>query len=323
MTREVIGEGRPPSLAARLTRAQLRGLLRPLLGPHIPLALQRGLTATLRWLVPPPRGVTSDTPAVPGFDGERHVPAGASADAPEAIVWFHGGGYSVCTPRSHRGVAAQLARATGRPVWVPGYRRAPEHPHPAALQDAQTAVAALVARGLDVRRSVFAGDSAGGHLALTLALARRDAGQTLPRALLLVSPWVDVTLAQLPPGADDALLTPAWMRQVRDAAFPAQPGETAAHPSAETAARRRAPLASPVFADLRGLPPVLIQSSAVEQLANDAERLHAALQAAGVPVQWQCWPGLWHDFQLHAGVVPEATDAIRRAAAFLASPPAR
>lgn len=322
MTLEVIRPDAPPSLAARLVRLQLKAMLRPLLRPGTPLAAQRGLTASLRWLVPPAKGVRSEAvtvpgaPGRPGFSGERHLPPGATAEDSQALVWFHGGGYSVCTPGTHRGLATQLARATGLATWLPAYRRAPEHPYPAQREDALDALAALEARGVNLRASVLGGDSAGAHLALAATLARRDQGLPLPRALLLVSPWADVSAEALPPGADDALLTPDWMRQVRDAAFPAQPGE-----SAEQARERRSrPDASPLFADLHGLPPVLIQSSAVEQLASDAERLHAALSAERVDVRWQRWPGLWHDFHLHAGVVPEAGDAVARIAAWLRQP---
>jgi monoterpene epsilon-lactone hydrolase len=180
-----------------------------------------------------------------------------------------------------------------------------EHPYPAQLSDAQAAFAALEAMGISANDIVVVGDSAGAHLSLTLALSRRDAGLPLPRALVLISPWVDVSLNNMPADADDALLSLPWMTQVRDAFVSKD--------------QWHYPMVSPIHAKLNGLPPVLMQSSSVEQLSSDADRLHNALQDANVKVTWQRWTGLWHDFQLHAGMVPEASDALENIASFIAT----
>jgi acetyl esterase/lipase len=182
---------------------------------------------------------------------------------------------------------------------------APEHPYPAQREDAARALTALSAIGVGVESLTFAGDSAGAHLALTLALSRKMAGLSLPRALVLISPWADTTLTQLPTPERDSLLSAAWVRQVRDCVF--------------TPAQQREPLASPVFADLSGLPPGLIQSAEFELLCNDARRLQDAMLQAGVDSQWEEAPGLWHDYHLNAGIVPEAGQAVARIGAFILS----
>lgn len=308
MSIERITAPQGPSLAARLTRAQIRWLFRPFMGAPVPLALQRLLAGSLRWMVAQPRHVATEPVRIGSAMGDRHVPRDLG-DAKASILYFHGGGYTVCSPQSHRSLTMCLARASGRTVYVPRYRLAPQSPYPAQLEDATRALEDLERRGIDVRHMVFAGDSAGGHLALTLALARRDAGAPLPEAMVLISPCVDWSFTQLPADAADALLSVAWMREARDGYV--------------TAARFGEPLVSPIHASLKGLPPVLIQSSSVEQLAADAARLHAALEAAGVVVEWQEWAGLWHDFQLHATHLPEAREAVARIAAFIDEAPKR
>jgi acetyl esterase/lipase len=187
-------------------------------------------------------------------------------------------------------------------VHVPAYRLSPEHPYPAQLDDARAAVAALEREGIDVPNMVFAGDSTGAHLALTLAIQRRDRGLSLPSSLMLISPCVDWTLTSLPANSTDALLTHEWVTWTRDG-----------HVAPEL---RSTPLVSPIHADLRHLPPVLIQSSSGELFCHEARRLYTALLGAGVSAIWHEWHGMWHDFQIHAALVPEGRDAVRRMAIF-------
>lgn len=302
MAIERIVAPRGPSLAARLTRLQIRWMFRPFMGAPFPLSMQRFLAGSLRWTVPRPQGVLTEQVWLAGARADRHVP-GRLDDPAASILYFHGGGYTVCSPESHRSLAMCVARASRRVVYVPRYRLAPESTYPAQLEDAIRALEDLERRGTDIRRMAFAGDSAGAHLALTLALARRDAGLPMPEAIVLISPCVDWSLTALPEGASDALLSVAWMRESRDRYV--------------DASRRPEPLVSPIKASLVGLPPVLIQSSSAEQLSIDAARLHAALELAGVVVQWQEWDGMWHDFQLHAMFLPEGRDAVARVAEFI------
>jgi acetyl esterase/lipase len=295
---------RDPSatLAARLTAALLRRTVRRVLSPRVPIARQRRVAGSFEYLLPRPRGVVREPLRLDGFDGLRATPARREGGG--AVLFLHGGGYAIGSPEGHCSLVMRIARETGRVVYAPRYRLAPEHPFPAQLEDAERALRALHASvDVDPNGWILAGDSAGGHLALGLAQRCRAPGMPMPRALVLISPWTDVSLAELPEDVDDALLDPGWMAMLRDGFAPA--------------AQWRDPLVSPVWADFRGFPPTLIQSAGNEQLANDARRLHRAMADAGVDVDWDESPGLWHDFQLNAGTVPEARRAVERLGAFV------
>jgi cation diffusion facilitator CzcD-associated flavoprotein CzcO/acetyl esterase/lipase len=251
-----------------------------------------------------PRGVRFERAHVGGVPGEwvRPVHPVRTADGRGTVLYLHGGAYCVGSPRSHRAITGHLARFTGRTVFVADYRLAPEHPYPAALDDALACLAALSQDGEPV---ALAGDSAGGGLALATALAARARGLPRPAALWLLSPWVDLAIAPgpvpSPPG--EAMLGAPWARAC------------AAHYRGDTPASH--PGCSPLNADLHGLPPVLIQVGTDELLYGDALRLHDALFTAGVPVHAEVAQRRWHVWQLHAGVLPSATEAVRRAATFL------
>ena len=212
------------------------------------------------------------------------------------------------SPATHRALTSRLARVTGLPVFSADYRLAPEHPFPAALDDAVAAYRALRADG----PVILIGDSAGGGLALATALALRDAGDPAPAALALFSPWVDLAQPSPPPPAPpgEAMLSWDWT------------GACARHyvgPDVPEAPFAQ-PLLSPLRADLHGLPPVLIQAGTDELLHPQALALHEALQAAGVDVRCEITARRWHVFQLHANALPSANAAIDRVARFVLGP---
>jgi monoterpene epsilon-lactone hydrolase len=219
------------------------------------------------------------------------------------ILLVHGGGFSAGSPRTHRKHAAQLAQATGARVLVPEYALAPEEPYPAGLDDVVAVYAALAEQGIEARDVVFLGDSAGGGLALAALLKLRELGAPMPRGLVLQSPWVDLTLG----GESHA--------------------GNAGHPNPSEAALRRAaawyapveqhrdPMVSPLFADMTGLPPMLVQAGGHEVLLDDATELADRARAAGVPVTLTVAPGLWHVYQHYD--CPEARDAIEEVASFI------
>jgi cation diffusion facilitator CzcD-associated flavoprotein CzcO/acetyl esterase/lipase len=219
------------------------------------------------------------------------------ADGPHQVLYLHGGGYQVGSPASHRALAAHLSRATGAPVHVPHYRRAPEHAYPAALDDALAAYRALRAAGHASQRIAVAGDSAGGGLAMALLLRLRDAGEELPGSVGLISPWLDLDLrsAELVTNADrDAMLDPGWL----GAAAHAYRGGT-------DAAELR-----PLEADLAGLPPVHVVAGAEEVLVGDADALVERIRAAGGSVTYRRTERMWHAFPVFAGMLREADDAV-------------
>jgi monoterpene epsilon-lactone hydrolase len=229
-----------------------------------------------------------------------------SAAGPAAaltVLHLHGGGYCVGSPRTPRSWAAHLSTATGARVVLPEYRLAPEHPYPAAFDDARAVWTELTAQG----PVLLSGDSAGGGLALALALSLRDAGRPTPPAAILLSPWLDLGRDRR---ADpdlvrrDVLLSPSWL---------AACARAYAAPAAWTD-----PLVSPLHASQAGLPPLLIQAGTDELLAPDAALLAARAQAAGTDVTYTRWPWLWHDFMLQPGLLAAADSALAQAAWFVA-----
>src|ERR1700689_575813 len=252
---------------------------------------------------------------VPGDVLVREVTAGGVPahwlDAPgtdpgRVLLFLHGGGYELGSVRSDGELAARLGRASGMRVLFPEYRLAPEHPFPAALDDVLAPWRWLrTSQGLNARSIAVAGDSAGGGLAVALLVATRDAGEELPAAAALMSPTGVLTSsgASMTERADQGpISTPAMLRQfAADYLAGADPAT---------------PLASPLFASLAGLPPLLIQVGTADLLLSDSERLAAAADQAGVDVTLEIGEGLTHVYQLLLGT-PEAAEATERIGKFL------
>ena len=220
------------------------------------------------------------------------------------ILYCHGGGYTSGGLGFSKVLASKLTRATGMDTLAFVYRLAPEHPYPAAVEDALTAWGHLESLGIAPGDIVLAGDSAGGNLALVLCLKLREAGRGLPGALLLMSPWTDMTASgeSLRGRAGiDPVLTPEYMYAVREAyAGGLDPSDC---------------LLSPLFADFAGFPPALIQVGTHEILYSDAERLAERMLAAGADCRLEVWENMWHDFQMYPSKT--ASNAIQNMAHFL------
>jgi monoterpene epsilon-lactone hydrolase len=226
---------------------------------------------------------------------------GAQGDG--IILYLHGGGYSIGSARTGANLAAPLARSTGVPAVSLEYRLAPEDPFPAAVDDALAAYRELLERGQKV---VVAGDSAGGGLALALMIAARGAGLPQPAAAVLYSPWTDVSLSggsMDSRGEFDPLFARAQMTESADWYVGGQDAQ--------------ADLASPLFADLAGLPPLLIQVGSAEVLLDDSLRLAVRAAESEVDVSLDVVAGAPHVFQYFTGFLPEADEALERAAAFV------
>jgi monooxygenase len=256
--------------------------------------------------LPAPPGVRYRPAVLGGVPGEW-VEAEAPCAAPCTMLYLHGGGFVGCSPRTHRPLTAALA-LQGMRLFVPDYRLAPEHPFPAALDDARAAWDALradcaAAGGAD--RLLVAGDSAGGNLALALMISLRDAGQPLPAAAALFSPSTDLT------GASPSLLANARRDAMFDGAALARLAE--AYLAGADPAQ---PLASPLLADLSGLPPLLLHVGESEALRDDALRLADKARAAGVQVELAVFDTVPHVWQL-IWRLPEARRSVRDAARFL------
>ncbi len=239
-----------------------------------------------------------------GVDGEWISPA----DAPQgtAILYFHGGGFRIGSVSSHRDMIAQIACATGFRVLAINYRLAPEHRFPVALDDALAAYDWMRRQGFKPSNIAFAGDSAGGNLALTAMLALRERGLPLPVAAVLMSPWTDlaatgasyVTRADADPIHQRPMILALARNYLGEHGDPCHP------------------LVSPLHADLGGLPPLLIQVGDRETVRDDSVMLAGKARAAGVEVDLQVWDGMIHVFQMFAEI-PEAHQAITSIAGFL------
>jgi acetyl esterase/lipase len=248
-----------------------------------------------------PAGIHSQPVSAGGVAAEWLAAAGAD---PGVILYLHGGAYALGSINTHREFVARLADAAGVRGLAIDYRLAPEHPFPAALEDATTAYDWLLAGGVEPSQAILAGDSAGGGLALATLIALRDAGQPLPAGAVCISPWADLTLS----GA--SIQGQARADSILDA------------DSLEMYARlyagdrdRASPLISPLFADLRGLPPLLIQVGTDEILLDDARRCAVRARQAGVDVTLEVWDGMFHVFQL-VPFLPETKRAVGQIAGF-------
>ncbi len=253
---------------------------------------------------PLPPGIASQDVEAAGVPCEW-VTAPAS-DAARTLLYLHGGGYVAGSRSTHRGLVGRLADACAARALSVEYRLAPEHPHPAAVEDATAAYRWLLGRGADPRRIVVAGDSAGGGLGVATLVALRDAGDPLPAAGVCLSPWVDLE----GPGAsmttkaeDDPMVQ--WDGLARMAS--AYLGD----------ADPRTPLAAPLHADLAGLPPLLVQVGTAETLLDDSTRLAGRARAAGVEVELEVWDDMIHVWHAFAGLLPEADQAIARIGEFV------
>ncbi|MBN9487826.1 MAG: alpha/beta hydrolase [Alphaproteobacteria bacterium] len=240
-----------------------------------------------------------------GVPGECSIAPGSRTE--RVLMFFHGGGYCSGSLRSHRRLVTEAGRAGGLRTLAVGYRLAPEHPFPAALDDAVAAWRWLRRQGIAARDIVVGGDSAGGGLSVVLINALRAAGEEGPACAWLISPWTDLTQSGATMATKDAvdpLIHKGYLGELADAYAP-------------VGMDRRDPRLSPLFADLRGLPPSLIQVGSEETLLADATRFAEAAGAANVAVTLEVWPHMIHAWPMwNAGLAP-GRQALARAGAFM------
>ena len=232
--------------------------------------------------------------------------AAPDADAGRAILYLHGGGYVIGSINTHRSLAARLSRAAKARVLVVDYRLAPEHPHPAAVDDSLAAYRWMLAQGLKPSRIAVAGDSAGGGLTAATLVAIRDAKLPLPAEAALLSPWVDME------GIGESMTT-------KDSVDPMVHKEGLLGMAKAYLGGKdpRTPLAAPLYADLAGLPPLLIQVGTSETLLDDASRLAERAKKAGVNVTYEPWQNMIHVWHLFAPMLDEGQQAIEKIGAFV------
>jgi len=239
-------------------------------------------------------GVPAEWVAAPGATAER------------VILYLHGGGYVAGSIRSHRELASRLSKAAAARVLLIDYRLAPEHPHPAAVEDATAAYHWLLSCGISPGRIVVAGDSAGGGLTVATLVALRDSDRPLPATGVCLSPWVDlegIGDSMTSKAAVDPMVQADGLKRMADMYLGALDPRT--------------PLAAPLYAELSGLPPLLIQVGSAETLLDDSTRLAERARKAGVDVTLEVWDDMIHVWHVFASMLPEARQAIDAIGAFV------
>lgn len=251
-----------------------------------------------------PKGARFSATTIDGVPSEWMEMPRVAKD--KVFLFFHGGSYYSGSPRTHRRLTANLSRAVHMRVLAPEYRLAPEHPFPAGVKDALKVYRWLLATGFTEDRIVVGGDSAGGGLALSMLLALRQAGARMPMAAILLAPWTDLTASSPSYRAlrkFDPIITQEGLREAglwyagdRDPADP---------------------MISPLFADLSGLPPMLIHAASDEVMVDDSRLLADRAAADGVDVTCRIYDGLWHVFHASGIEIPESRQAIDEIGAYL------
>ena len=239
-----------------------------------------------------------------GVSGEWQLPQ--TGDGGRTILYLHGGGYVLGSPLSHRDMVGAIADAAHARAFIADYRLGPEHPFPAAVEDAVAAYQGLLDEGVDPAKLCIAGDSAGGGLTVATLVALRDRKLPLPAAGICISPWADLTCSSnsmTSMAEADPMLRPDALRWMAGLYLNGQDPKS--------------PLASPVFADLKGLPPLLIQVGTEEALYDDAIALSRVAHEAGVDATLEVWEGMMHVWHLMAKLIPEGKQAIQAIGAFV------
>jgi monoterpene epsilon-lactone hydrolase len=248
--------------------------------------------------------VTCEAVDCEGVAGEWSLVPGS--DVSRVLLFFHGGGYCSGSILSHRRMVTEAGRAARMRTLAIGYRLAPEHPYPSAHEDAMAAWRFLRRQGIAARNIVVGGDSAGGNLTIGLINRLRAAGEALPGCAWLISPWTDLTMSGDTLDTKDAvdpLIHKCYLVELADAYA--------------VSADRRDPLISPLFADLHGFPPALIQVGSAETLLADATRFVAVAGAADVDVTLEIWPHMIHAWPLWNAKLEDARRALASAGEFI------
>jgi epsilon-lactone hydrolase len=253
---------------------------------------------------PAPADVKCTAVNAGGVPAEWIVAPGAAAD--RFLLYLHGGGYVLGSINTHREMVSRLSRAAGARALALDYRLAPEHPFPAAVNDATAAYRWLLSQDAKPERTVIAGDSAGGGLALATLVAIRDAKLPLPAAGVCLSPWADmegVGASMTSKAKEDPVVQKEMLLNMAKLYL--------------GGADPKSPLAAPLHADLHGLPPLLIQVGSAETLLDDATRVAERAKAAGVKVDLEVWNEMIHVWQLFAPILPEGQEAIAKIGTFI------
>ncbi len=272
--------------------------------PDAPIEELRSAMEMMATTMPPPADVAYEAVDAGGVPAEWATAETASPGC--VLLYLHGGGYNIGSVRTHRMLTGGISRAAGLPVLSVDYRLAPENPFPAAVEDAVLAYRFILNSGVAPAKIAIAGDSAGGGLTAAALVALREGGDPLPGAAVCLSPWLDLTQSGDSMTAR-AALDPMVNKQALDRMAAGYLGDQDA----------RTPTASPLFADLSGLPPILIHVGSAETLLDDSVRFAERVRKAGGDVELEVWDDMIHVFHAFAPLLPEATQGIEKIADFL------
>jgi epsilon-lactone hydrolase len=288
----------------------IRAMLAALPTEDVPMDELRRRYDAFSTVLLPPASVSIEPAELGGVKGEWITPAQPVAG--RTMLYLHGGGYVIGSPTSHRHLAGAIAEAVAAPLFVADYRMAPDHPFPAAVEDALAAYEALLERGQDPAQLIVAGDSAGGGLTLATLLAARDRRLPLPAAAVLISPWTDLGLSgetMTTLRTRDPILHKKRLVEMAGLYLDGKDPLT--------------PLASPLYADLAGLPPLLIQVGSEELLLDDSRRLAARAADQGVAAELEIWDEMIHVWHFFYPQLQEGREAIAKIGAFVAAASAK
>jgi monoterpene epsilon-lactone hydrolase len=284
-------------LSKSVIRAVLRGARPPFASRHMGVRGRRLMLELLTAAARPPKGTRYQRVTVAGVPVQRVQPPQSGTQG--TLIYLHGGAYALGSAKGYRGMVAHLATAAGVTALIPDYSRAPESQYPIALEEMVAIYSGLLEDGLDPKMTVIAGDSAGGGLTLALAMALRDRGLPAPAALGLICPWADLALDidEIRPVLRDPLILPSmcaeWAPRYAGSFDPRLPG------------------ISPVYGDMRGLPPIVMQTAGDDPISVDADKIETACAASKTALlDHRRFDSMWHDFHLQVSLLPEARDAI-------------
>jgi epsilon-lactone hydrolase len=291
-------------LSKTVIRTVLRGA-RPAFGSrHMGVDGRRLMLELLTAAARPPKGTRYQRVTVAGVPVERVQPPQPGNQG--TLIYLHGGAYALGSAKGYRGMVAQLAAAAGMTALVPDYSRAPEARYPIALEEMVAVYSRLLEDGVDPKTTVIVGDSAGGGLTLALAMALRDRGLAAPAVLGLICPWADlaIDIDEMRPVLRDPLILPSmcaeWAPRYAGSFDPRLPG------------------ISPVYGDMTGLPPIVMQTAGDDPISVDADKIETACATSKTTLlDHRRFENMWHDFHLQVSLLPEARDAIDDLAAKL------
>ncbi len=287
-----------------ILKGLIRTLVKPVFGPPWPYFIQRTWLDFMALINIKPKSTQITSVNMNGVPAQKVLNTQHRGDCKTVILYLHGGAYCIGSTKTHGGLTANLAKKCRAEVYVPVYRLAPEHAFPCAIDDSVQCYQWLLAQGFDACNILIVGDSAGAGLVMAAALKIKENKLAKPAGLILLSPWVDLTLANMTRVHDriDPLLRWSNLKAASDVYL--------------NGVEPNNPLASAIFADLSDLPAMLIQVGSEEVLLGDARNLYEQAKKHEVDVSFNIFQGGWHVFQLQAGMLAMANDALEEISIF-------